>query len=195
MITACHSCEYNGKGLMLEELLPAGKTTDRDALKAKDALLRYFSARCINCKRANQDDIRIEKSPHNVRPDLNQAVKQEPSEQATTLPAEAEDTLRRMLMTITALDPLDALMLLHVAKGGTPSTFGRFVNRVSDKARLYGPSITRMTARAKWLAICKTFAPFAKLRQWTEGHAARDAANYTGDEDEPEPIQGDLFDL
>lgn len=189
MITACHSCEYNGKGLLLEELLPAGKTTDRDALKAKDVLLRYFSARCISCKRTNQDDIRIEKSPHNVRPDLKQAVKQEPSEQATNLPEEIENTLRRILMTITALDPLDALMLLHVANGGTPTTFGRFVNRVFDEARLYGPSITRMTARAKWLAICKTFAPFAKLRQWAEGHAAKNLAIYPGDEDAPEMTQ------
>lgn len=184
MITACHNCQFDGKGRLLEELLPNETTTDTAAIAAKDVLLRYFSARCVNCKRTNQDDIRIEKAPHNVRPELTTAIKDHAqSEQATRLSPQAEDTLRRLVMTITALDPLDALMLFHVAKGGTFSTFGRFVNRVFDEARLYGPSITRMTARAKWLAICKTFAPFATLRQWTEGHAARDDANATPDAD------------
>lgn len=194
MITACHSCEFNGKGLQLEALIPAG-TTNKDALAAKDALARYFASRCVNCKRVQQDDIRIEKAPKNERPDLtaDRNTAAATSAPCTELPEAVEDTLRRLLNTITGLDPLDAMLLLYVAKGGTPGTFGRFLNKTFDEARLYGPSIGRATAKAKWTAICKKFGPFAALRSWGIGHGGRTPDEIDGtDETEETYSQGEL---
>lgn len=196
MITACHSCEFNGKGLQLEALIPNG-TTDRAALEAKEALARFFAARCVNCKRCSQDDIRIEKTPKNECPELtvDRNGDNAPSAPCTDLPEAVEDTLRRLLITITGLDPLDAMLLFYVARGGTPGTFGRFLNKTFDEARLYGPSIGRATAKAKWTAICKKFAPFSALRSWGVGHGGREAGEDgdIDDENEPKYTQGDLF--
>lgn len=192
MITACHNCEFNGKGLQLEALIPEG-TTDKAALAAKDALAQYFAARCVNCKRVSQDDIRIEKTPKNERPDLTADRSQTTASSlpCTDLPEAVEDTLRRLLITITGLDPLDAMLLFYVAKDGTPGTFGRFLNKTFDEARMYGPSIGRATAKAKWTAICRKFAPFSALRSWGIGHGGREP-DHCDDEEEPTLTQGEL---
>lgn len=149
MITACHSCK------------------------------RGLGEWCIQCKRIAQDDIRIEHAPHN-RDELTAATlqPQSPPRPLANLPAEAEDALRQAVMALTDLDPLDALLLLHVAKGGTPSSFGKTLLSVIVKAERYtGDGMSRATASYRWRSICDTFAPFAALRQWPKGHGGRKPSN------------------
>ncbi len=143
---------------------------------------------CETCRRVSQDDIRIAHSPHN-RSELQATTIHEPSEQATALPPDVEDTLRRLLCTITGFKTLDILLLVHIAKGGTPSNFGRAVNALMAEARTYGPEIGRATAMAKWKAIVKRFAPFRALRSWGIGHGGR----MKTETDEPKLQQGELW--
>ncbi len=127
---------------------------------------------CETCRRVSQDDIRIAHSPHN-RSELQATTIRQPSQQATALPEDVEDTLRRLLCTITELKTLDILLLVHIAKGGTPGTFGRSLNALIAEAKTYGDEIGRATAMAKWKAIVKKFAPFRALRSWGIGHGGR----------------------
>lgn len=159
MISACHNCQY------------------------------YGTRRCLKCKRIEQDDIRIQHTPHN-RDELTVSHIQQPSTPATRLPEDVEDILRRLLCTVTALAPLDALLVLHVAQGGTPSTFGSYINRFKAQCNGYGAEISRATAKAKWESICKRFSPFAALRSWGIGHGGRLASNQ-----QPPKFKQDTLDL
>ena len=189
MITACHNCEYNRRGAMLEALLP-GRPKNAKVATAKETLARFFLSQCKNCKRGTQhDDIRIQHSPHN-RDELTRSTIQPPAEPCTALPESVEDTLRRLLCTITGLDLLDALLLLHVAKGGTPGNFGRTLNAALKEAGTYGEAMSRATSKAKWDAMCRKFAPFKALRSWGIGHGGRTAEDR--DDDEPTYQQAEM---
>lgn len=189
MITACHNCEYNRRGAMLEAMLP-GRPKNAKVATAKETLARFFLSQCKNCKRGTQhDDIRIQHSPHN-RDELTRSTIQPPAEQCTNLPKSVENTLRIMFNTITGLDPLDAMLLLHVAKGGTTGSFGEKLNLAIKEAETYGESISRATAKAKWDAMCKKYPPFKALRSWALGHGGRNASDH--DPDQPSYQQAEM---
>lgn len=143
---------------------------------------------CEACRRVSQDDIRISHSPHN-RSELQATKIQQPSEQATALPEDVEDTLRRLLCTITGFKTLDIVLLIHIAKGGTPGNFGRALNELIAEAKTYGSEISRATAMAKWKAIVRKFAPFRALRSWGIGHGGRVKLST----DAPKYKQGELW--
>lgn len=193
MITACHNCSYNGAGAKLDALVRSLPVeSDHKLAGALEHVRKCLLKRCSSCKRTNQDDIRIAKTPKNERPELTvQATKPAEPEQITALPADVEDTLRSLLCTICGFDMLDALLLLHVAKGGTPGNFGRIIKQLTAEAATYGDQIGRATAKAKWVAICKKFEPFAAMRSWGIGHGGRTAN--PDDDDEPSYTQGTLF--
>lgn len=170
MIRSCHACRFNGGGVAIERLLPNGKLPTGVA-RAKSVVLRYLSAKCQSCKKVAHDDLSIKRSPHNVRKDLTRQTVVSPSRPVTRLDENSENALRMMLATVTSLDPLCALLLFHVARGGTCANFGGFLDDVICSARSYGAKVSRMTARSWWLRVCEVFSPFARLSQWAEGHA------------------------
>lgn len=170
MIRSCHACRFDGGGALLERLLPVGRLPP-NVVKAKSDILRYLSSKCQNCRIVDHDDISIKRSPHNVRHDLTRQIVASQPQPVTRLDEDSEDALRMMLATVTSLDPLCALLLFHVARGGTCSNFGGFLANVVRSSRSYGAKVSRMTARSWWLRICEAFRPFARLSQWAEGHA------------------------
>lgn len=172
-VTACHCCEFDGKGAIIEAFFTPSMLKHKGMRKAKGDILAYLSTHCTNCRRTSQDDIRIKKSPKNVRPDLTVSTSTAGSAPCTDLPESVENTLRTLLKTVTSMDALDVLLILHVCEGGAPNTFGPWLNREFEVARTYGAVLSRATAKAKWDAICKKFAPFNKLRSWGIGHGGR----------------------
>lgn len=114
MITACHNCELNGKG----------------------------DPRCINCKRVNQDDIRIKRSPH-AKSEFVAAVEDrdpdcpDPGQPCTNLPADIEDTLRKAMSSFWSLDPIQLLCVQHIMQGKKLSAFGETLRAVHEKIRKY----------------------------------------------------------
>lgn len=159
---------------------------------------------CVRCKRVDQDDIRIRRSPHN-RSELQAAAVLPPGEQATTLPADIEDALRRFLFDLFDLNPLQLLLLRHVKHGGTPNSFGRafaaFIKGTitygdrAQKARWertvaeIGAHVSRATAWAIWDGMVKAHPLLAVFRIWDKGHGGRQAAD--GDDDRRR-VQGEF---
>lgn len=174
---------------MLEAMIP-GRPKNAKVATAKETLARFFLSQCKNCKRGTKhDDIRIQHSPHN-RDELTRSTIQPPAEPCTALPEAVEDTLRRLLKTITALDPFDVLLLLHICNGGTPGTFGPYLRAALAEYASYGESMSRATAKAKWEAMCRKFAPFKALRSWGIGHGGRTAED--DDDDQPSYQQAEM---
>ena len=152
---------------------------------------------CARCRRVDQDDIRIQHSPHN-RAELQAAAIHPASEQATTLPADIEDTLRRFLFDLFDLDPIQLMLLRHVKQGGTPTTFGRVFAAFLKSSIIYGKRkqkarweqtcqeigawISRATAWAIWDGMVKKAPLLAIFQTWDKGHGGRQA-EYAADED------------
>jgi len=109
MITACHSCELNGKQ----------------------------DPRCLNCRRVNQDDIRIAKTPH-TRSEMVAAQPQaEPYGYCTKLPHEVEDTLRQAMASFWGLDPIELLCVQHIMRGQRLSAFGNTLRKIYQRIGKY----------------------------------------------------------
>lgn len=94
-VTACHNCVYNGKG----------------------------NNHCLNCRRIDQDDIRIKKSPH--LPDTSDEwIGKEQAAQFVLPPAnnlnldEKTERVKMLLYTVSSLTPLEFVAALHLARGG-----------------------------------------------------------------------------
>ena len=152
---------------------------------------------CARCKRVDQDDIRIQHSPHN-RAELQAAAIHPPSERATTLPAEVEDKLRRFLFDLFDLDPIQLLLLRHVKQGGTPATFGRTFSAFLKSSIIYGKRkqkarwdraceeigawISRATAWAIWDGMVKKSPLLAIFQTWDKGHGGRQAEDFDADD-------------
>lgn len=152
---------------------------------------------CARCRRVDQDDIRIQHTPHN-RAELQAAAAQPTSERATGLPAEVEDRLRRFLFDLFDLSPVQLIMLRHVKHGGTPNSFGRafaaFLKSsitYGDRARKaewertveeIGAHVSRATAWAIWDGMVKAHPLLAVFRAWDRGHGGR-RAEEDGDDD------------
>ena len=151
---------------------------------------------CVRCRRVDQDDIRIQHSPHN-RSELQAAAIQPPAEQATNLPSDIEETLRRFLFDLFDLDPTQLMLLRHVKRGGTPGTFGREFASFLKSSIIYGKRkhkarwdrtcdeigawISRATAWAIWDNMVKKSPLLAIFQTWDKGHGGRQA-EATGDD-------------
>ena len=107
MITACHNCRIGP------------------------------SKACLTCRRVSQDDIRIQRTPHN-RSELQATTTPTAGRKSTDLPDEIEDKLRRFLFDLFDLDPIQLLMLQHVKQGGTPVSFGSTFARFLKSSIKYG---------------------------------------------------------
>ncbi len=145
---------------------------------------------CATCRRVDQDDIRIQHSPHN-KAEFQASSIQAASGQATALPDEIEDTLRRFLFDLFDLNPTQYLLLRHVIQGGTPSTFGRTFAAFLKSSIIYGKRrhrarwertcdeigawISRATAWAIWNEMVKKFPLLSIFQTWDKGHGGRQA--------------------
>lgn len=109
-ISACHDCKWNGAG----------------------------SPRCIKCKRVNQDDIRIRKTPH-ARSEMIGAnpTPQDPPTTCTPLSEENEQKLRIAMATLFGLDPIQLLLVQHIMRGGRLSEFGDTLRKTHEQIRRY----------------------------------------------------------
>lgn len=160
MVTACHNCD-RGPG---------------------DA--------CLTCKRIDQDDIRIEREPKNVNPELGEAsytpdpaaaidgYEPPPAKTATGLPEGDEDALRLFLATVTSLDALAFLAALHFARRGRSRNLAQAVRDFAADVRAYKASargMRRATIQAKWETLVAKIPALAVLRSWAKGHGGRKA--------------------
>lgn len=162
------------------------------------------SEACLACRRADYDDIRIQHSPHN-RAELQAAVARTAGEQATVLPADVEDRLRRFLFDLFDLSPVQLLMLRHVKHGGTPNSFGRVFAAFVKASITYGDRrqrerwertceeigahVSRATAWAIWDGMVKAHPLLAVFRTWGRGHGGREAL---ADDPDGRCVQGEF---
>lgn len=162
---------------------------------------------CAACKRVEHDDIRIAHSPHN-RTELQASAPQPASEQATSLPAEVEDTLRRFLFDLFDLDPVQLMLLRHIKHGGTPTTFGRTFAAFLKSSIIYGKRqqkarwertceeigawITRATAWAIWDAMVKKSPLLEIFQTWDSGHGGRQKQQRKNTDDDRRQVQAEF---
>ena len=132
---------------------------------------------CARCRRVDQDDIRIQHSPHN-RAELQAAAIHPASEQATTLPADIEDTLRRFLFDLFDLDPIQLMLLRHVKQGGTPTTFGRVFAAFLKSSIIYG----KRKQKARWERTCQEIGAWISgaKRYYLQAFTDRDTVPFGG---------------
>lgn len=120
----------------------------------------------------------------------------EPRGQVTALPPEVEERTAELYRRWCGLGTIDALLVLHVANGGTCASFGAYLGRVARDIERAEPArdAFRATAWAKFQRIVRTFAPFLKgrLHAWDDGHGG--AVRREREEAEREAMQPDLFD-
>ena len=156
---------------------------------------------CETCKRVSQDDIRIQHTPHN-RSEMQAAMPQPASEQATGLPSDIEDKLRQFLFDLFDLDPIQLLLLQHVRRHGTPVSFRAYFAKFLKNSIKYGnrahkerweqmvdevgANIGRATAKAIWDGMVKKSPLLAVFQTWDKGHGGRQAE----ERDEPREVQG-----
>ena len=128
---------------------------------------RKSAQTCAACRRVDFDDINISKEPHIDDADIFAGTMQDAAPSSVSrLPLLAERRLLQLFAEVTALDPLDALLLLHVAKGGSLAAFGKVLNRIAEYARSYGGEMSRATAYARFEVLSRKFKPFAALAHW-----------------------------
>ena len=136
---------------------------------------------CIGCKRVNRDDIRIERTPHNVRPGLA-AEPFAPSDaggepgRATRLAPRLEDTLRLFLATFAAMPPLGILHVVHKATRRTDTVadfLRQFVATMAladiEKASRAWHRYGRATILTAWNAMVAKNPDWAVFQTWN-GH-------------------------
>ena len=94
-VTACHRCVYNGKG----------------------------DPHCLSCCRINQDDIRIQKTPH-LGDRSSEYLSKERAALFAPQPAdkldldEKAELVKMLLYTVSSLTPIEFVAALHLARGG-----------------------------------------------------------------------------
>ena len=132
-----------------------------------------------------------ERVVHNEALDLDRG----PRPQVTALPADQEERLAELMRRWVGLSTIDALLLLHVANGGTTNTFGAYLLRVRETLAGIDPARPsyRATAWAKFKSIIRRFRPFihGRLQAWDDGHGGAIRRERVAAEHEAR--QGDLF--
>lgn len=177
MITACHSCATNAEiAQYVAALEKAEVANDPAALEDAEKWRKRLVARCKYCKRSTvHDDIRIQHSPHNRDELTPQTIKAEPSCKLANFDKSDENALRALIYTATALDPLQFVVALHVARRGTARTVAEAVAEFAATVRSYKDGVSRATSAAKFAAISKKLKVVAAVRVWAKGHGGRKA--------------------
>ena len=177
MITACHSCATNAEiAQYVAALEKAESANDPAALEDAEKWRKRLVARCKDCKRATEhDDFRISHSPHNRDHLTPQTIRHTPNDQLANFDEDDEDALRALIFTATALDPLQFVVALHVARRGTARTVAEAVAEFAATVRSYKDGVSRATSAAKFAAISKKLKVVAAVRVWAKGHGGRKA--------------------
>jgi len=160
-VAACHSCETSGE---VEAIRRACAACQHKCRTADDAATRCPTAaqivvtreKCASCKRASQDDIRIKKAPHNVRPDLTADTASPTKSEAMPLTDKAERA-KWLIYEFSSLSPVETIVLLHLARHGTARTAARAVRQFAERVRRYahdrhatGDRFTKNAERKKY---------------------------------------------
>jgi len=158
--------------------------------------------RCLTCKRIGQDDIRIERSPKNERPELTREIAPpnpgaDPPPAVPSIEPQTEDTLRKFLATVTELTPLQFLSVVFTAT--RRPNFQEFLRQFAEEIATYdsdesGRRFSRAGVHAALSSIFGRTPALATLRTWKKGHGgggrkARDEGNPDGDPGEIENQQ------
>jgi hypothetical protein len=167
---------------------------------------RGIGKHCETCNRVSQDDIRIQHTPHN-KSELQAAMPQAASEQATGLPSDIEDKLRQFLFDLFDLDPIQLLLLQHIRRHGTPVSFRHYFAKFLKASIKYGDrahrerweqtvdeigaNIGRATTKAIWEGMLRKMPVLAIFQTWDKGHGGRQASE---EPDEPRHVQ-EFFDF
>ena len=177
MITACHSCATNAEiAQYVAALEKAEAANDHAALEDAEKWRKRLVARCKDCKRPTEhDDIRIQRNPHNRDELTPQRIQYTPNGKLANFDEDDEDALRALIFTATALDPLQFVVALHVARRGTARTVAEAVADFAATVRSYKGGCKRATSKAKFASISKKLKAVATVRQWAKGHGGRKA--------------------
>ena len=148
------------------------------------ALLEKARKACLSCDHVlpagHGGTISYEAAGENVVYGMVEPTHGSGGARAMALPEAVEERLRMLLHTVTGLDTLDALLLFHVANGGTCGTFGAYLLRIVEAVRSFNPGRDgfRATAHIRWQRLKDRFAPFAALQSWKPvGSGAKVAPN------------------
>ncbi len=176
MITACHSCATNAEiAQYVAALEKAEAANDPAALEDAEKWRKRLVSRCKDCKRATKhDDLRILHSPHNRDELTPQRIQYTPNGKLANFDTDDEDALRALIYTATALDPLQFVVALHVARRGTARTVAEAVADFAATVRSYKThkgGIQRATSTAKFASISKKLKVVAAVRVWAKGRA------------------------
>lgn len=130
---------------------------------------------CVHCRRVDQDDIRIQHSPHN-KAEFQTSTIQTASGRATSLPEDAEDALRRFLATVAGLDVLSFVAALHFARRGGRGRLAATLRQFAADIRSYrGGAPDKAVIWAKWHSTKGKIPEIAAVRTWAQGHGGRKA--------------------
>jgi len=121
---------------------------------------------CLRCKRISQDDIRIKKTPKNIRPDLTVTHSTAGSAKVTDLPDETENKLRQLICAFVDLDQLEVVSALHLARRGTARTLPGAIAKYAEGVRRY--KMNRATFFEKQKAMSALLPPLATTKLWKE---------------------------
>lgn len=128
---------------------------------------------CIDCKRVKSDDGRIRRNAHigdeSIVVDGNMAAM--PTQHRLDQPEPVEEVLRKFVYALTDMTALEALLLHHIAKGGTTENFAAFI---ADKLPEFAKAAvaSRQSAHSRWLGVLRKFAPLDALRSWKRRRGA-----------------------
>ncbi len=127
---------------------------------------------CFTCRRVGSEDLALRKKTSGERVLSTVTAKRSEKQQPlTNLDADAEETLLSFLYQLTALDPVNALMLLHFAKGGRIITFQQFALNVAEKIIKHfsrdGKS-KRQKIHARYKALCASYPAFLAIGHWMQ---------------------------
>lgn len=167
MVTACHSCATTTQIAQYAAALDRARAeNDVAALEAAEKTRKQLVEKCKVCKRATyHDDIRIKHSAHNHDDLTPQAIRHTPNGQIANLTEDDEDALRALIYTTTALDPLQFVVALHVARRGTARTVAEAVADFTQAVRNYKGKHPKATIKAKLSAIARKLKTIDTFKQ------------------------------
>lgn len=152
-VWGCHGCAFNGKG----------------------------DPRCITCKRANQDDIRIQRTPHIASDIASQCVSQSIaptfySSGPTGLNlSEDMERVKALIYTVSSLHPLEFIAALHLARGGRARDIPKVISSLAENLRKKrtlngnGKRSERSLVGMKIIAITERMPAIARFWERDEG--------------------------
>ncbi len=165
------------------------------------ALLEQARQACLACGHdapsGHGGMVSFEAAGENTVSRLALDVGREPRGNISPLPPDVEERVVAIFREWCSLDSLDALLMLHVANGGTPASFGAYLSRVWDAIDRDRPlrHSHRATVWARFKSLVRRFAPFlrGRLHAWSDGHGGAIRRERIASENNL--MQGDLFAL